>query len=298
MTTFEVKICPVCKGNVFSDFLQCRDFFVSGEEFKIKECSGCGLRITFQAPAEDSIGPYYQSENYISHSNTSHGLVNRVYHFARNFMLGLKRKTVVRVSGKTTGKLLDIGAGTGFFVNHMKQHGWDVEGTEKSDGARNFAKTEFGIDLKPTEDLCQLGEAAYDVVTLWHVLEHIHDPGKNIRAIKKILKHDGKVFIALPNHTSYDALHYRDFWAAWDVPRHLWHFAPMQAKGIFERNGFRLVNKYRMPLDSFYISILSEKYKKSSLGLLKGIFHGKISWIAGLLNKDRGSSVIYVFKKA
>lgn len=298
MATFEVKICPVCKGTVFTDFLQCRDHFVSGEEFFLKECSGCGLKITYHAPDEESIGPYYQSEKYISHSDTNRGLVNRLYHLARNYMLGQKHKVVCKSSGKKTGRLLDFGAGTGYFAGFMKKNGWEVDGIEKSAEARNFALAEFGLTLKPAEDLCQIEENSCDVVTLWHVLEHIQDPGKNIRAIRRVLNPDGTLFIALPNHESFDAQHYKDFWAAYDVPRHLWHFAPGQVERIFERNGFRMIQKHRMPLDAFYISILSEKYKKSSLGLIKGIYYGKISWLVSLFDKNRCSSVIYVFKKA
>jgi ubiquinone/menaquinone biosynthesis C-methylase UbiE len=298
MATLDLKICPVCKGTAFTDFLKCRDHFVSGQDFLLKECSGCGLKITYQAPSEESIGPYYQSENYISHSNTSRGLVNRLYHFARNYMLGQKLKVVRKSSGKNVGRLLDVGAGTGYFAAFMQKKGWSVEGIEKSREARNFAFSEFGLKMKPAEELCQIEDNSYDVVTLWHVLEHIQDPGKNIRAIRRILNSDGTLFIALPNHESYDAQHYKKFWAAYDVPRHLWHFAPQQVNRIFERNGFRMVHKYRMPLDAIYISILSEKYKKSSLGLMRGLLHGKISWIVSMFDKNRCSSVIYVFKKA
>jgi SAM-dependent methyltransferase len=297
MAVFEVTVCPVCKGGEFAPFLKCKDHFVSGEEFQIVECTGCGFKITSQAPGEDSVAPYYQSEDYISHSNTSKGLVNRVYHLVREFMLGKKRKSVVKSLGRKEGTLLDIGAGTGFFVSHMKNFGWDVVGTEKSPEARGFAKNEFGVELLPTEELFGMKHENFDAITLWHVLEHIHDLQGNIKAIKGILKPGGILMVALPNHTSFDAKHYRNFWAAYDVPRHLWHFAPAQVKTLFENGGFRLVKKYRMPFDSFYISMMSEKYKKSQFGLIKGLCYGKISWLASLFNKDRCSSVIYAFKK-
>jgi len=297
MTVIEVERCPVCNGNIFIPFLKCKDFFVSKEEFFIKECSTCGLKITSPVPSEESVGSYYQSKEYISHSNTSKGLVNRAYHVVRNYMLREKRKAVANASCKKMGSLLDVGAGTGFFVAHMKKFGWDVSGTEKSDEARDFAKSEFGIDLRPTEDLFQMRKGSFDVITLWHVLEHIHDLHKNIKAFNELLKPDGTLFIALPNYTSFDAEHYRNFWAAYDVPRHLWHFAPPQVKRLFEKEGFVLTKKYRMPFDSFYISMMSEKYKKSRGGFIKGLFFGKVSLIAALFNKDRCSSLIYVFRK-
>jgi len=297
MAIIDVKTCPVCSGNIFTDFLECTDHFVSNEKFLIKECSKCSFKITDKVPDEDSIGSYYQSENYISHSNTSAGIVNRLYHIAREFMLSRKRKTVTKSLGKKTGMLLDIGAGTGFFAAHMKQHGWNISGTEKSSEAREFAEKEQKIKLIPAEGLFNLEKDQYDAITLWHVMEHFHDLDKYIVEMKRILNQDGALFIALPNHSSYDAKHYENYWAAYDVPRHIWHFAPKHVQQIFENAGFSLVKKYRMPLDSFYISMMSEKYKKSGLALIKGVFYGKISWLVSLFNKDRCSSVIYVLKK-
>ncbi|MBN1822071.1 MAG: class I SAM-dependent methyltransferase [Prolixibacteraceae bacterium] len=297
MATVNINTCPVCSGKNFTDFLVCTDYFVSGEKFQIKKCTSCGFKITDKIPDEDSIGPYYQAEEYISHSNTSEGIVNRIYHFAREFMLGQKRKVVVKNCHKKTGNLLDVGAGTGFFAAHMKQHGWDVSGTEKSEDARNFAEKEMKVKLVPAEGIFEFENNTFDAITLWHVMEHFHNPVQYIHEIKRILDAEGKLFIALPNHNSYDAGHYKQTWAAFDVPRHIWHFAPAHVKQIFENNGFSLTKKYRMPLDSFYISMMSEKYKKSKPAFLKGLFFGAVSWVVSICNKDRCSSVIYVFKK-
>lgn len=297
MSKTEIKICPVCSGNIFTDYIECTDHFESNEKFLIKECSKCKFKITDKVPDENSIGPYYQSENYISHSNTSAGIVNGIYHIAREFMLGQKRKIIVKSLGKKTGLLLDIGAGTGFFAAHMKHHGWEVSGTEKSSEARNFAQKKLNIDLFPAERLFDLKQNQFDAVSLWHVMEHFYDLNKYISEMKRILKQDGILFIALPNHSSFDAKHYKNYWAAYDVPRHIWHFAPVHVQQIFKNAGFTLTKKCRMPLDSFYISMMSEKYKKSKGGLFKGIFYGKISWLISLFNKDRCSSLIYVLKK-
>ncbi|GAB1454427.1 methyltransferase domain-containing protein [Draconibacterium sp.] len=298
MSKFNVQQCPVCDGKTFSPFLSCTDFFVSGEEFRIKQCNSCGFKITENIEDEDYIGRYYQSENYISHSNTSKGIVNSVYHSVRKYMLGQKRRLVEKTTGLRNGDILDVGTGTGFFLNEMKEFGWHVTGTEKSSDARDFAKKEFKLDNLPSEQLFTLKEKSFDAITLWHVLEHIHQLNENMATFNRLLKTDGKLIIAVPNHESSDAKHYKQFWAAYDVPRHIWHFAPKQMKQLGEKHGFKLTSLHSMPFDSFYVSMLSEKYKKSKMALLKGIFYGKISWLNSIFNPAKCSSVIYVFEKS
>jgi len=297
MAKFNVHECPVCNSNVFSPFLTCTDFFVSGEKFRIKECDSCGFKITEDVEDEENIGPYYQSERYISHSNTSKGFVNSVYHKVRKHMLGQKRKLVEKVSPGQKGSILDVGTGTGFFLDEMKRQGWQTTGTEKSSDARWFSKSEFGLNVLPTGQLFGFKENLFDIVTLWHVLEHVHQINANMEAFYKILKKGGALIIAVPNHSSYDAGHYREYWAAFDVPRHIWHFAPEQMKSFGEKFGFTLSEIHPMPFDPFYVSLLSEKYKKSKPALLKGMFHGTASWFTGMFKPGRCSSVIYVFKK-
>lgn len=297
MAKFNVQHCPVCNKNEFSSFLTCTDYFVTCEDFKIKQCTGCGFKITENIEDEENIGRYYESENYISHSNTTKGIVNAVYHQVRKYMLGRKRRLVEKSAALQKGHILDVGTGTGFFLNEMKEYGWQVTGIEKSEEARKFAKTEFDLNNLPTEELFKLKDKSYDVISLWHVLEHIHKLNENMDVFSGLLKDDGKLVIAVPNHNSYDAKHYKEFWAAYDVPRHIWHFAPSQMKQLGIKHGFKLTSLHTMPFDSFYVSMLSEKYKKSSLGLFKGIFYGKLSWLGSLLNKTKCSSVIYVFEK-
>lgn len=298
MQKFNVQYCPVCEGKSFSPFLTCTDFFVSGEKFSIKKCNSCGFKITEDIEDEENTGRYYQSEEYISHSNTSKGLVNSVYHSVRNYMLGRKRRLVEKVTFLKTGQILDVGTGTGFFLNEMKINGWQVTGTEKSSSARDFAKKEFNLNFLPSEKLFELKEKSYDIITLWHVLEHIHLLNENMDTFNRLLKADGKLIIAIPNHESFDAKHYNEFWAAYDVPRHIWHFAPKQMEMLGKKYGFKLKSLHTMPFDSFYVSMLSEKYKKSKLALLKGIFYGKISWLNSIFNPAKCSSVIYVFEKS
>ena len=297
MAKFNVQECPVCDGTAFSSFLTCTDFFVSGEKFNIKKCDTCGFKITENIEDEANIGRYYQSEEYISHSNTSKGIVNEAYHRVRNYMLGRKRRLVEQSAGMQRGHILDVGTGTGFFLNEMNQNGWHVTGTEKSPDAREFARNEFNLDILETEKLFQLQENSFDVITLWHVLEHIHRLEENMQTFQRLLKKEGKLIIAVPNHESYDAKHYRETWAAYDVPRHIWHFAPKQMKMFGEKYDFTLENTKTMPFDSFYVSMLSEKYKKAKIPLLGGMAHGIISWLQSLLNSKNCSSVIYVFEK-
>jgi 2-polyprenyl-3-methyl-5-hydroxy-6-metoxy-1,4-benzoquinol methylase len=297
MSKFNVLQCPVCDGKLFSPFLTCTDFFVSGEQFSIKQCNSCGFKITENIEDDENIGRYYQSEEYISHSNTAKGVVNKVYHSVRNYMLGRKRRLIEKVTGIKKGHILDVGAGTGFFLNEMKENGWQVTGTEKSSDAHNFAKKEFNLDNLPSENLFTLKDKSFDVITLWHVLEHIHLINENMENFHRLLKENGKLIIAVPNHVSFDAKHYKEFWAAYDVPRHIWHFAPKQMKQLGEKHDFKLASLRSMPFDSFYVSMLSEKYKKSKLALIKGIFYGKISWLNSILNPAKCSSVIYIFQK-
>ncbi|HKI90227.1 MAG TPA: class I SAM-dependent methyltransferase [Draconibacterium sp.] len=297
MAKFNVLQCPVCGGTSFTPFLSCIDLFVSDETFRIKKCNACGFKITEDIEDEENIGPYYKSEEYISHSNTTKGLVNTAYHRVRSYMLGQKRRLVEKSSRLKTGRLLDVGTGTGFFPNEMKRHGWQVTGTEKSSDARTFAKNKFNLELLPAQELFNLDNHQFDVITLWHVLEHIHRLNENMDTFSKLLKDRGKMIIAVPNHSSYDALHYREFWAAWDVPRHIWHFSPAQMKTFGEKHGFKLISAHTMPFDSFYVSLLSEKYKKSKVALLNGSFHGFISWFTSVFKPGKCSSVIYVFEK-
>lgn len=247
-------------------------------------------------PPEEEMERYYQSEEYISHSDTSRGLVSRAYHLVRNFMVSRKAAVVRKTAGISSGSLLDIGAGTGFFLHYMQKKGWQVTGTEVNEAARALASAERGLSLLPAGDLFSLPPRSFDVITLWHVMEHLHDPGKFWHEFTRLLRPGGTLIIALPNPGSWDATHYREFWAAWDTPRHLWHFTPANLEMMASHYGFRMINSHRMPFDSFYVSILSEKYKKSSFPLLRGAWYGKISWWKALADKKRCSSLIYILK--
>ncbi len=288
--------CPVCGATGYRELFRCTDHFLTGETFPLLSCSTCGFLMTGSPPPEETIGKYYQSEDYISHSQTPRGVVDRIYHLVRRVMAGRKAALVARSAGITEGALLDIGAGTGFFLDTMRRRGWQVTGTEPGESARQVALEQHGITLLPAEGLFSIPQQAFDVITLWHVLEHLHDPGRYWQEFRRLLRPGGTLVIALPNPASHDAAHYGAFWAAWDVPRHLWHFSPANLGKMAEQYGFRLTQSYRMPFDSFYVSILSEKYKKASLPLLRGLWFGFRSWADALARKQKCSSLIYVLK--
>ncbi len=290
--------CLVCGSQDLREEFRCTDYFVTGELFPLYRCSECGFRFTASPPPEEKIARYYQSEAYISHSDTSKGLVSQVYHLVRSFMVARKASVVRKSAGICRGSLLDIGAGTGFFLHYMQKKGWQVTGTEVNATARGVADAEHGLHLLAADGLYTLPDHSFDVITLWHVLEHLYDQGRFWQEFTRLLRPGGTLVIALPNPGSWDAGHYREYWAAWDTPRHLWHFTPSNLEMLAKQFRFRLDKTFRMPFDSFYVSILSEKYKKSTLPLLRGIWYGKVSWWKALSEKKRCSSLIYILKPA
>lgn len=290
--------CHLCSSGVLNTRFACTDHFVSHGKFMIASCTECGFTFTLDHPDENEVGRYYESEEYISHSDTSKGLVNRLYRLARNFMLKRKVQLVKKTTGKKTGNILDIGSGTGYFANAVKLEGWRVEGIEINQKARSFSKNEFQLDVYDPAEISKLRTGNYDCITLWHVLEHFHDPDGYMREIHRLLKPDGRCIIALPNSGSFDAEYFREYWAAWDVPRHLWHFTPETFRKYCEKSMFELINIRPLPLDVFYISILSEKYKGSKISFLRGILIGKWFFIKTLFIKDKASSLVYTLKKA
>lgn len=291
------KHCPVCASADIRNVLMVKDHSVSGQSFQIAECSFCTLRFTQDVPDAASIFPYYKAEGYISHTNTSKGLVNRVYQFVRKRTMIKKRKLVERSTGVIKGNMLDMGSGTGSFVHEMQQNGWQVTGLEPDEDARGTAKELYQLELHDTKEFYQLAPGSFDAITMWHVLEHVHDLSAYIQQLKNIIKENGKMLIAVPNYTSLDAKIYQQYWAAYDVPRHLYHFSPRSVQMLMEKHGLKIIQYKPMWYDSFYISLLSSKYR-----------HGKTSWIAAAWNGLRSnmkaisdvrkcSSVIYIIGK-
>jgi len=293
----EYNRCIIC-GSERSEFLfHCKDYLVSGEEFKIVRCAGCGFVKTESPPSESAIGKYYLSEDYISHSDTKKGITDHLYHFARNIMLQRKKSLISRLFALKKGLLLDIGSGTGYFPAFMQKNGWRVQGIEINEQARNFSKSKFGISVFPPEEAENMQQGSFDCITLWHVMEHFNDPVQWFKKIKHLLKDGGYCIVAVPNATSSDARWFGKYWAAYDVPRHLWHFTPDSFSEMATRNGFILTGKRGMPMDVFYISILSYKNKNASLAFIRGILAGTILSVRNCFKRDSSSSVIYILKK-
>lgn len=286
--------CPCCNAATIEKKLQAKDFTVTGQTFEIWECAQCTLRFTQAVPDEASVGEWYRSENYISHTDTKEGLINKLYHAVRKRTLKQKRRLIEGQTGKSKGSLLDIGAGTGAFSNIMQQAGWQVKGLEPDASTRAKANELYDLSLHKIDELFQLPEASFDAITMWHVLEHVHALHAYIEQIRKLLKPGGKLFIAVPNYTSYDARVYKEFWAAYDVPRHLYHFSPASMESLFKQHGLSLRSVKPMWYDSFYISMLSEQYKKGKTNYISAVFTGFISNLQTFFNRKKCSSVIYI----
>ncbi len=286
--------CPVCGADSFQPVLNAKDYTVSAEEFSICECSVCTARFTQDIPTPAGIAPYYKSENYISHTNTSKGLINGLYQWVRKRTLKQKRKLVERVTGLKTGMILDLGSGTGAFAAEMKNNNWQVTALEPDEDARKVAADSFGVTLQDTSEFYNLAEQQFDAITMWHVLEHVHDLQGYMAKLKTLLKEKGRLIIAVPNYTSGDAAVYGQYWAAYDVPRHLYHFSPAAMKGLVEKHGMKLLSCKPMWYDSFYVSMLSSKYKSGSTRLLSAFINGLRSNISAISEVKRCSSVIYI----
>jgi predicted SAM-dependent methyltransferase len=296
MKVVHLNNCPVCGSSKIETFLRGKDFFSSEKEFEVVQCKSCGFKFTKDFPNEANISSYYDSPEYISHSDTHKGFVNSMYHWVRSFMLN-KKTTLVNSFSSTKGVLMDIGCGTGYFAGRMKQNGWDVLAIEKNPKAREFVKATWGLNPEDSELLYKISEKKIDVITLWHVLEHIEQLNETMKQMHAVLKDDGKLIIALPNSDSYDARVYKKYWAAYDLPRHLWHFSPSTFNYLAEQHGFQIIKTVRMPFDGFYIALLSEKYINRRCGKLIAFFHGFIGWLKSLSDAKNTSSLIYILKK-
>lgn len=293
-----IEKCLVCGSNDFEPFLVCKDYTVSHDEFKIVACKSCGFKFTSPRPSSFDIGKYYKSEEYVSHSNTKTGLIHKLYHWVRSYTLIKKLQLVMQYSVKQ-GTILDFGCGTGAFLSVCKKNKWTVYGIEPDADARKIAFNENQIFSAESisEFNNQFSEQKFDAITMWHVLEHIHDTDGFFRFIEQRLNVKGALIVAVPNCSSYDAKKYKEFWAAYDVPRHLYHFTPKDIKTLFESKGYKQVKVLPMIFDSYYVSMLSEKYKHGKISYLKAFLTGLRSNIKANKTGLEFSSQIYVFKR-
>ena len=289
--------CPICQSDSLQEKLVVRDHFLSKEDFRVDECQSCGFRSTNPRPAQAAIGRYYQSGDYISHSNSKQGLQDRIYQLARTWALGNKYKLVRQFQAQ--GRVLDIGCGTGEFLAHLMSRGYLVEGVEPDLKAREQAIANHSIAVVPSVEQIPNKEY-YQVITLWHVLEHVPDVRATFKKLFALLARRGILIIAVPDRESWDSDHYGSYWAAWDVPRHLSHFRRQDIHRLLHEHGFELLSTKKMWLDAFYIAMLSERYKGAGeiSSLVRGIFIGAWSNLQSSFGKRPTSSTLYVARKA
>ena len=286
--------CPWCGSENAQLHLELKDLFLTQEPFKILECKECGLLFTTPRPNKDEIGRYYKSEEYYSHQENKEGFIPKVYEKVKS--VNLKNKYGIATEGKEKGKALDIGCGVGDFLHTMEQHGWDCTGVEPSEDAKVIAKKRIKGQLLSSEEQEYLPDNNFDVITMWHVLEHVDDLRWQIQQLHRLCKPGGRIIIALPNYKSYDGQYYKAEWAAYDVPRHLNHFNKETLIKILEESGLRHVKTEKLVWDAYYISYMSEKYRKHSIPLLRGAFRGLVSNCKARKTGE-WSSLVYVFER-
>lgn len=277
-----------------STFLSLKDHSVSGESFQLRYNEDLDMLETYPQPEEERLSEYYKSEDYISHTDTKRNLLERVYHLVRK--ISLKRKLKLINVFKSEGKvLLDIGCGTGDFLHVAQQDNWSVTGIEPDESARQIANSKTNNAVFNISHLEDLGENSFDVITLWHVLEHLPKLETHIQLFKHLLKPNGTLIIAVPNFKSYDAQLYKNYWAAYDVPRHLWHFSKLSIQKLFKNVELELVKTLPMKFDAYYVCLLSEKYKSGWMNPFRAFWFGYLSNLKGRASKEY-SSHIYVLK--
>jgi 2-polyprenyl-3-methyl-5-hydroxy-6-metoxy-1,4-benzoquinol methylase len=271
-------------------FLQCKDYTVSEQLFDVKRNHAYDMLVTFPVPK--NIEHYYTSEKYISHTDSKKGFFDKIYQFVKNYTLQ-KKVDVINSFGFENKSILDVGAGTGDFLKVCLQNNWKVFGTEPNQKAREIAKQK---QLFLKNDWQEYSNKKFNVITLWHVLEHVENVSEFISQLKNLLSENGKLIVAVPNFKSDDAKHYKEFWAAFDVPRHLWHFSQKSIHLLFENENMSVEKILPMKFDSFYVSMLSEKYKTGKLNFLFGFWRGFVSnWKARKTSEY--SSLVYIIKK-
>jgi 2-polyprenyl-3-methyl-5-hydroxy-6-metoxy-1,4-benzoquinol methylase len=275
------------------ELFKIKDHSVSNEYFELKKNSKYGFLETTPLPDVSELVKYYETEEYISHTDSKRNLFEKVYHLVRNY--AIKNKITLINKEQTKGQLLDIGCGTGDFLFAAKNNGWKVTGIEPNEKARNIANKKNNNSVFDNSQLNNLKENSFDVITLWHVLEHLPNLENDILIFKKLLKPSGSLIIAVPNYNSFDANYYKEFWAAYDVPRHLWHFSQNSIKSLFNNFNINLTNTLPMKFDAFYVSLLSEKYKSGKKNIFNAFYIGLRSNLKAFRSSEY-SSLIYVFK--
>lgn len=287
----KIKKCPICGSENYKTVLTPKDFMLSMETFPVVSCDKCDFYFTNPIPMEDKIGEYYKHESYVSHTASKKGIVNKVYNIVRKRTI--KQKVALIKAINPTPALLDYGCGTGHFLFACKSAGINVRGLEPDDDARNFANTHFDVNVQPTTALDDVDNNSLDIITMWHVLEHVYHLQRDFEKLTAKIKSGGYFIVAVPNHKSFDAQQYENYWAGYDVPRHLYHFSENDIKNLANQHNLTLEKTLPMKWDAYYVSMLSEKYKNGNLlsAFLSGLKSNRKA------KKQGFSSQIYLLKK-
>lgn len=289
-----INNCPACQSGNLQKVLQCTDHTVSRETFGISKCQFCELLITSPRPETESLDKYYNSAEYISHTNSTKGTFNKLYQAVRKKTL--KRK--LKLLGEADGSLLEIGCGTGELLSECQKSGWTASGVEPNTDARTLAIKNHALSIHSSMNELSIAPKSLDRIMLWHVLEHIPNLNETLEKLSAWLKDDGELFIAVPNPNSWDAKYYKENWGAYDVPRHLSHFTRRSMKMLTSKYGLRIKRIIPMWFDAFYVAMLSEKIKSGKVSFFKGAIIGLASNLIAATATGEFSSLIYVIKKS
>lgn len=290
--------CLICGHTELKKELTCKDFVATGESFELYRCTQCSLLFTNPRPSASEIGPYYQSNRYVSHAGDKKdfSFMYKVYDWVRDY--SIKQKINHIKTYKSSGTLMDLGCGLGYFLHGVVTEGsFNALGVDISQEAVDYVRQKFGHDVKNESDLDYLESQSFDVITQWHVLEHVHLLNERMLQLKRLLKTDGFLFIAVPNSDSWDAKYYKEYWDGYDVPRHLYHFNQQSFNRLMEKHGFKVVETRSMPFDAPYISMRSEVHRGNKLEFVRGAISGLRSTISAQRNNDH-SSLLFVVKHA
>jgi len=268
------------------------DYAVSQQEFVVEYKSEYDCLKT--NPVPDDLESYYDSSEYISHTDANNSIITKIYQLVKTFTIKKKEKLISKYINHSNKSILDIGSGTGSFLEYLNSKGWHSIGVEPNEKAKRLSDAKNVISVKNSSEI---QNHTFDVISMWHVLEHVEDLKHQFQEFERLLNPDGIIVIAVPNHKSYDASYYKNFWAAYDVPRHIWHFSESSIKKISKKYGFQLIATKPMWFDSFYVSLLSEKYKTKKANFLRAFIIGLLSNLKALFSSQYSSKIYILSKK-
>lgn len=289
--------CPICGSAATSHFAKCKDYAVSGETYELQRCENCGVIYTIDTPLDEDRNTYSKLQQELDRADKPRRIFDRIYYNMRFVTIRRRIRLIEELTRLKKGRLLNYGAKSGYFSSRMANRGWNVTSLEEHFEHRIFSLEMFHHRMLEISEIDNLRPESFDVITLWHIFEHHSNPGQLIDKLHSLLKPNGILLIACPNSDSFDAAHYGPYWAAWDVPRHLWHFNPASLMTFCRKHNFVMMYHKRIPYDVFYISLLSERYKSRHFKVLKGLLTGFYYWMKTNRHRGGSSSIVYGFRK-